>query len=872
MKKNSKSFFKLYSVVALTGLGLLASASLASAAVDKVRCIVWQGDPAKQHTAISGQSARLKAVIDTDNTSMIWYRWVYGDGTSSAVSSASGSKRYKVAIDKVYTAATGTPFTAKLQVDATSNAMTNVVEDTYLIKVEDNNLDTRVNIAIDNGLWWLYQQGGNHGYSSYPHTYDGSPQMTWVQTSSVYTLATPTASAIQAFGINGHKTKGNVNEDPYVEAVQQGMNYLVKGYNYYTSYPALRARSITSVNHGGVIDNPETDQASPNGYGVEVYDWGGSHIPYQSGQIMDAIIASGVSPSDLTGRDFTRNDSTIVVRNWTYGELLQDMADMHAWGQSDSTGCNGGVCGSWWYGWNYGFPGDNSASQWGAIGMLPAQQAPWDVVVPSWVKNYNSNWLAYSMGCTGPSAAVTSCSYSFFSYNGVGNCAGDSCEQTTTSGMVQMIFDGQTTVDLKWDRAEKYIADRWRDFTHLGSSWGGSKTYGWYSFAKAMRLSLPNPTTQLEKTSGATFDWYYGDPTTTACTTEANCEKGLAQRILEIQSADGQWASGNLTNPPLTTAWMIITLKPSLFASSPIACFDYNPKSTYSGATVSFDPSCSGHSEPGKTIADLTKFEWDWDNDGTYDEDTPTPGIVTNAFSCAAPPCTFPVTLQVTDDEGLTATVKQSVEITNPPHPPSAEAGGPYMTSLCAADSLTLDGSASSDPNEGTHEAGCTTCPDDTITAWDWDLTPPLTGFDNKSGETVTFTPAAYFTAGSHDIGLRVTDNTALAYPGSGDPNLTDTDFATVAVYDGCICTLNARAKAGKVQLTWTNIGAASYDIYRSTTGPNSGFTKIADDHVTTYATYLDGTVVSGTPYWYRVVASSGCGSVSKWIIPPVSR
>jgi len=194
------------------------------------------------------------------------------------------------------------------------------------------------------------------------------------------------------------------------------------------------------------------------------------------------------------------------------------------------------------------------------------------------------------------------------------------------------------------------------------------------------------------------------------------------------------------------------------------------------------------------------------------------------------------------------------------------------MTSLCAADSLTLNGSASSDPNEGNHEAGCTTCPNDTITAWDWDLTPPLTGFDNKSGQTVTFTPATYFTAGSHDIGLRVTDNTLLAYPGSGDPNLTDTDFATVAVYNGCICSLNARAKAGKVQLTWANVGAASYDIYRSTTGPNSGFVKIADDYVTSYATYLDGSVVSGTQYWYRIVASTGCGSISAKITPPVGR
>ncbi|MFZ5758238.1 MAG: hypothetical protein ACOY32_01245 [Thermodesulfobacteriota bacterium] len=831
--------------------------------------------PALQSPTLAGASgARLKGVIDTTNTDTVWYRWDFGDGSMSDVTALSGKTRYNVAANHAYSGTPGAPFTARLLVDGVDNSMTHAIADSYLVKLEADTLDARINVAIDEGLWWLYQQGNNlGGYASYPRTYDGSPYMTWLQTSYVYTLVTPTASAVHAFGINGHKMKGNVNEDPYVEAVQQGMNYLVKGYNLYPTYPALRASAISSVNHGGVIDNPEAGQAAPNGYGIEVYDWGGSHIPYQSGQIMDAIIASGVSPTDLTGRDFTRTDAT-VVRNWTYGELLQDMADMHAWGQSDSTGCNGGVCGSWWYGWNYGFPGDNSASQWGAIGMLPAQQPPWNVVVPAWVKNYNANWLAYSMGCSGPSAAVTSCSNNFFSYNGVGGCAGDNCQQTTTSGMVQMIFDGQTTADLKWGRAQKKIADEWRSFLHDGSNWGGYRTYGWYSFAKAMRLSLPESTTQLVKTGGASFDWYYGDPTTTACTTEANCEKGLAQRILETQAADGQWPSGNLTNPPLTTAWMIITLKPSLFASSPIACFDYSPKSTYSGDTVSFDPTCSGHSEPGKTIANLTKFEWDWDNDGDYDAETTTPDMVTNVFTCDTPPCTFPVTLRVTDDNdpALTATVKQNVAITNPPHPPTADAGGPYMTSLCPADSLTLDGSASFDPNEGEYEAGCTDCDPDTITAWEWDLTPPLTGFDDESGETVTVAPGTYFAAaGNQDVGLRVTDNTVESFPGSGEPNLTDTDFGTVAVADDCLCTLTARAKLNKVQLVWANTGAASYDIYRSTTGPNTGFSLIKDNLVTSYATYLDSGLTIGVPYWYRVVDSNGCGSVAVRVVP-VSR
>jgi hypothetical protein len=124
---------------------------------------------------------------------------------------------------------------------------------------------------------------------------------------------------------------------------------------------------------------------------------------------------------------------------------------------------------------------------------------------------------------------------------------------------------------------------------------------------------------------------------------------------------------------------------------------------------------------------------------------------------------------------------------------------------------------------------------------------------------------ASFFSLGSQNIGLRVTDNTALAYPGSGQPNLTNAAFGTVDVKAGCICNLAARAKLNKIQLTWTPTGAASYDVYRSTAGPNTGFVKIASNVVTTYATYLDENVVVGTKYYYRVMATTvgaaPCGS-----------
>ena len=824
--KTKRGFYVLAMALAVAFLWV----ATASAAIDRVRCIVWQGDPAKHHTAISGETVRLKGVITTTDTSQIWYRWDYGDGSLSSVYALSGSTKYNVSIDKAsYTGSDETPFTAKLLVDDVDNSMANAVEDTYLLKIQADTLDARVNIAIDNGLWWLYTNPYSY---SYFHTFDGSPFMVW-RTGTGYTnyYTGSTASTIQAFAINNHKINGDTTEDPYVESVQLGMKWLIQGYYASGSYPMLNAVSIG----GQTAGDPDTNG---NGYGVQAHDYG-SRMIYQGGQVMDAIIASGVQPTDLTERDFSRTDG-MVVKNWTYGELLQDMCDMYAWGQVDSSG--GSHRGGWRYGWNY--QSDNSAAQWAAIGMIPAQKAPWNCTVPGWVKTENQIWLNNSYNGTG------------FGYTGPGSGYG-----TTPSGMVQMNMDGLvgyddplTLVDerdSKWITAERWLADNYAYFL------SSNQYYGWYSFAKAMRTALPSPVERITTSGAVSFDWYNG----------SGSYKGMAQRIIEVQDSAGQWNALYTGWGALGTAWNIIILKPVLFAAAPIACFDVNPNPSYPDFPIIFDPTCSDHSETGKDIGNIVLFEWDWDNDGVYDESTATPEDAVHPFSCAILPCEYPVTLRVTDDEGLTAKITRKVEITNPPHPPVAEAGGPYMVSLCDGDSLVLDGSGSFDPNEGEAEDGCTTCPPDTIIAWDWDLSAPLTDFDDETGEVVTLDSAeiaGYFGAGLYNIGLRVTDNTELAFPSSPDTNLTDSNFATVMVFEGCEpCIINARVKGGLVQLTWTHSGAASYDIYRSTEGPNSGFELIADDHVTTYATYLDLGLTNGTTYYYRVVSSDGCGSAA---------
>jgi len=62
---------------------------------------------------------------------------------------------------------------------------------------------------------------------------------------------------------------------------------------------------------------------------------------------------------------------------------------------------------------------------------------------------------------------------------------------------------------------------------------------------------------------------------------------------------------------------------------------------------------------------------------------------------------------------------------------------------------------------------------------------------------------------------------------------------------------LAARAKSGKVQLTWTPTDVASYNVYRGTT-PGGPYSFLATA-TTTYATYLDLAVINGVTYYYVV-------------------
>lgn len=822
-------------LAAMVGMGLLCSASLASAAVDRVLCVPWMGNVNLPHSAISGQQVTLNAVIYGDATGgNVTYTWDLKDGSSTATGTISvpANGIYNLQVSHTYSAALNTPFDTELTLDGQT--------DIYKVIIAPDNTDSKTNIALDKALWYLHGQ--------MIRTNAGSPSVAAGYWNDYGYYIGRSGAPVWAFEVQGHllsveADRLNPVEDPYVEDVQRGINYILSR----TFYQAMNVQT-----HGHPEDyDGDGDGDEGNGYGLYSYHSGG-HTNYEQGLAMGALAGSG---TPLATAD--TGQATYVLGR-TYQDIVQDMVDWYSWSQIDGNSFPlSGARGGWYYtaannrAWSSSY-GDNSAAQWAYIG-LEAGVANFGASLPGWVKTQLAGYLHNQIGYGNRGWVSYRANYT--TYPNV--CL-------TGGAMVGMALVGETMYDAQ-NGAGSYSADLANIEIFLGNYWHGTSSrwtenwyghrayYTMYAVMKGLRLqgidALPG--------SPGTTDWY-GD---------------YVGVMLPDQYADGHWRGSGWMDgyirEDMGTAFGVLILTPSIFSPPPVACYNAQPNPGYLDIPISFDPSCTYHSDSGKSIV---LYEWDFDNDGVYDASSSAAAVQTHIWDSGSYGLgTYPVTLRVTDDsdDPVTDTYVIDIQLTLPPHPPVADTDGPYMISFCSNDSLTLDGSGSWDINEGQSESG--NPPFDTITAWDWDLDGAPWDFITASGVTVSLNDTAiafYFAVGDNTIGLKVTDNTSNAYPGSGEPDLTSENFTTVSVSEGCLCTLAARAKLDKVQLTWTHTGADSYDIYRSTAGSTVGFSLIADDHVTTYATYLDSGLVTGTTYWYRVVGSDGCGSQGVSVTP----
>jgi len=185
----------------------------------------------------------------------------------------------------------------------------------------------------------------------------------------------------------------------------------------------------------------------------------------------------------------------------------------------------------------------------------------------------------------------------------------------------------------------------------------------------------------------------------------------------------------------IATQGMVTTLSfTSDFSMTPPAITIIIPVAEAGGPYVGTEGSPITFDAGGSTDLDgtIVLYEWDWDNDGIYDESSISPTI-THQWP---DDYTGTVGLRVTDDDGLTSTDTASVTVDNVP--PTVDAG-PDQTAN-EGDVVSFSGSFTDPGTADTH----------TI---EWDFGDGDTAID-------TLTPThAYNTPGTYTVTLTVTDD-----------------------------------------------------------------------------------------------------------------
>ncbi|HRZ57237.1 MAG TPA: PKD domain-containing protein, partial [Candidatus Paceibacterota bacterium] len=200
-----------------------AVSAMAISPTPLVKTVPWSPtNPLIPHDSVSGRQITLKGTCDRSGTKII-YTWDFGDG--SAPVSGQVTDPYAIEAKHVYTGSVGTIYTARLTVEDQNTGKTD--SKAYFVILQDvstreNKLKTDVNIAIDEGLWYLHKSMNRFDSGGIPvgdwrtsryggYAYDG--------------YISCSAANVNAFEVNGHLEIGS-SDNPYTETVRRGLRRL----------------------------------------------------------------------------------------------------------------------------------------------------------------------------------------------------------------------------------------------------------------------------------------------------------------------------------------------------------------------------------------------------------------------------------------------------------------------------------------------------------------------------------------------------------------------------------------------------------------------------------------------------------------------
>jgi len=542
---------------------------LLSAAGLTVLTVPWEpAQPLSPHTAYAMNgttevTVTLGATVPAGVTSgdTVSVVWSFGDGSANTTLPPPFNI-YDISTTHQYpaSAAVGTTWTATVTVTDTSQH-TSGTANYYLIQecgpasaapcTPALALASRVNVAIDDGLWYLHQTMWRNSTTVNSNTvqWGGWDTQTYgcpTVGGGAYACTGPgviNASNVQAYEVSGHLASGPAT-DPYTDDVARGLARMfyflaseansVAQPNTYQFNPATSNYGCSDgsqVQSNGTCVAPATKVyydagatscTSPpcaftfdgNNDGQMIFsnDGSGEQI-YTGGPFVDALVASGspnaTAPTGPTG-----------VLGLTYKNIVQNLVDWYAacqyeWdydpgnqpfgnGYTRGGGSSGG---GWLYNCQQG--DDNSTSQWAAIGFIGANRG-FGITTPQVVKDMNNVWVTTSQDVTngrptGTDPYSIGDDYGAFGYRGsfaYSNAWG--AFAVTPSGMVQMAMDGigrtnntafgnpSNDPDQRWNNTETFYADNFCNNTTSDAYYAPrAYTYGLFSFTKSMLLHNP---------------------------------------------------------------------------------------------------------------------------------------------------------------------------------------------------------------------------------------------------------------------------------------------------------------------------------------------------------------------------------------------
>jgi len=838
-------------------------------------------NPTSPHTSWPGNTVTLKGTFSSPNLGADTFTWVWNAGdpanpgagctgtvdTSYQTSGVPGDNPFIIQCSYTYSGAVGTVYTAILTVTDTGNGLTSPNEvpnncppsvtsgGCYYTSLQNAggpaftcgsgscnwNLPVEVNNAIDNGLWTV------HTAMNRTTSGGGAPIGNW------YGGA---AGSIASGNLNV-QSSGDTGPSALYCTSFEDSGFLVTNNppNPYSADVSLCLAGVFDqlgkINIGSVTTILPTATFNPdkNSNGIGVQQGGSGSTNYQTGMMLDSIAAAGTAayvnttpvPLGTALGGQTVGLGTGAGGQYLYKDAVQDMVDDYSYCENIGSNTNEfgaepnyfgnpSPAGGWHYTCQESDAGDNSVSQWAAIGIIPARRLLSSVLDPT-INSDDLAWLDLSFSRQGATNG-------YFGYTSNSPIWGPYAD--TPSGLVQLAMNGYgrgTTSpggNNLWDSAETYIRDNF-GVTGSDPNWGYNSLkdyyYGMFSFTKSMLLhdnsltGLSNtpitllqslddpgtcaapgvPVTSPGSGSGPCYppiDWYAAQSSTW---NGSDPTDGVARTLVSEQNGDGSWYNHNVNSQQyyFETAVAIIMLNKTVFNPVPVACFTSNPTHVANGGPVILNGGCSVEQNPANTLV-----SWQWNISGTPGNpytlgpshlggplnpkclnaacsqiqatfSTPTPPCTSPGVpaGCTTLPYNYPVQMLLTDSGGLTATVVGNVVIANPPNPPDANAGGPYNfcpntvpnTSTLIYAPFTLDGSASTNPDQGKTD-GTLNAPPSTIVSYLWDYS--CSGaFNSASGAQVNATsafdvPADFGT--TFNICLQVTNNDNLAFPTAG--------------------------------------------------------------------------------------------------------